>query len=319
MYRPCQDVLVARKVARACNQRHDVIEVGRDFLDGFATYAARSAYLSEGGLDVSRSPDLYVSERARAIAPVKVVGTYGSEIMRHAVMLSPRMPVPDLYRAELGAYIDEVSQRYVELDREHPVTFAAFRQSPWYHAAVLGLEQTQLTVRSPYLDNEFVRTVYRAPRRDGLEKDLRLDLIRDGNPILAAIRTDRGLGGRADAVGAITRAWLEFSFRAEYMFDFGMPQWLARADRWLAPLHLERLFVGRHKFSSFRIWYRDELSGYVRDMLLDPRSLARPYLAASAVRTIVESHLARTANHTIDIHKLLTLELLQRTLVECRP
>ena len=37
-------------------------------------------YLTEGGVDVYRASDLYVSEKARQIAPAKVVGTYGSEI-----------------------------------------------------------------------------------------------------------------------------------------------------------------------------------------------------------------------------------------------
>ena len=56
------------------------------------------------------------------------------------------------------------------------------------------LEQTQLTLRSPYLDNEIVRTVFRAPRVEQGE-DVRLRLIRDGSQALARLRTDRGLGG----------------------------------------------------------------------------------------------------------------------------
>jgi asparagine synthase (glutamine-hydrolysing) len=40
----------------------------------------------------------------------------------------------------------------------------AFRQPAAYHFGVLMLEQSQLTMRSPYLDNEIVRTVFRAPQ-----------------------------------------------------------------------------------------------------------------------------------------------------------
>ncbi len=87
--------------------------------------------------------------------------------------------------------------------------------------------------------------------------------------------------------GAVSRGWLEFTFKAEYAYDYGMPQWVARIDHLLSPLELERLFLGRHKFNHFRVWYRDALSEYVRGMLLDSRSLSRPYLDRNGVEAIV--------------------------------
>jgi asparagine synthase (glutamine-hydrolysing) len=95
-----------------------------------------------------------------------------------------------------------------------------------------------------------------------------------------------------------------------------MPRQLVRADRLLRALHLERLFLGRHKFYHFRIWYRDELRDYVRDVLLDPRSLTRPYISKKEVEKAVKAHIGGEANHTLAIHRLLTLELTQRRLIE---
>ena len=60
------------------------------------------------------------------------------------------------------------------------------------------------------------------------------------------------------------RSFLDLTVKAEYAYDYGMPQWVARIDHVLAPLHLERLFLGRHKFYHFRVWYRDTLSAYFR-------------------------------------------------------
>jgi asparagine synthase (glutamine-hydrolysing) len=100
--------------------------------------------------------------------------------------------------------------------------------------------------------------------------------------------------------------------RAEYAYDNGMPQWLARIDHQLSSLHLERFFLGRHKFTHFRVWYRGALSNYVREMLLDSRTLSRPYLHASAVEAIVRHHLKGDRNYTTDIHTILTLEHLHR-------
>src|SRR5712664_1068061 len=198
MFRDCQDVQIARRVANVCQQSHEVITVGDEFLSRFPHYAERCVHLTEGGVDVSRCSDLYVSEKARNIAPVKVVGTYGSEIIRHAVMFKPIAPMPGLYRPEFLSYVSQAGDTYADLRREHPVTFAAFRQSPWYHYGILGLEQSQLSVRSPYMDNDFVRTVFRAPKSsNGANNDARLRLIKDGSAALAQFPTDRGVGGNS--------------------------------------------------------------------------------------------------------------------------
>ena len=189
-------------MASVCQQPHQVITVGDEFLSRFPYYAEHSVYLTEGTLDVSRSSDLYVSERAREIAPVKIVGTYGSEILCQLAMFKPEVPAPGLFRSEFLSYIQQASATYAELRREHPVTFAAFHQSPWYHHGVLAIEESQLTVRSPYLDNDFVRTVYRAPKSNNCANgDLRLRLIGDGDPVLLRLRSDRGVGENRDVWG----------------------------------------------------------------------------------------------------------------------
>ena len=319
MFRECQDVQFGRKIAEACQQTHQVITVGNDFLTHFPHYAERSIYLSEGCVDIYHASDLYVSERAREIAPAKVVGTYGSEIVRHAVMFKP-MALADVFLSpEFMVQVRQAGETYKRIRRAHPVTFAAFRQSPWYHHGILALEQTQLTVRSPYLGNDFVRSVFRAPPQDISHGDIRLRLVGNGCSELGRIRSDRGIGGSSDPLTrALARAFLEFSFKAEYAYDYGMPQPVARIDHFLSAFRLERLFLGRHKFLHFRVWYRDQLSSYVRQMLLDPLSLSRPYIQKRAVETIVEGHLKGNRNYTTEIHRLLTMELLHRTFFDAR-
>jgi asparagine synthase (glutamine-hydrolysing) len=311
-FRESQDVRVGRQIARICQQSHQVIEVSNEFLTGFPEYAERTAYITEGTLDVSRA-DLYLSKKARQIATAKIVGTYGSEILRHAVMFKPVEPLAGLFSPDFLPHIREAESTYAARRLQHPVTFAAFRQSPWYHHGVLALEQTQLTVHSPFMDNDFVRTVYRAPKDDSANGDVRLRLIGDGSPALRKIQSDRGVGGNGGRLSsALSRAYQEFTFKAEYAYDYGMPQPVARVDHFLSALRLERLFLGRHKLLHFRVWYRDQLAEYVRQVLLDPLTLSRPYLQKKTVETIVEGHLKKGRNYTTAIHKLLTLELLQR-------
>jgi asparagine synthase (glutamine-hydrolysing) len=315
MYRDNEDVKLARRVAKICGQQHQVITTGKEFLTKFPYYAERSVYLTDACVDLDRSPDLYVSEKVREIAPVRMVGTYGSEMLLHAVMFKAEEPAAGLFQTDLEPQLRAAKQTYDRSQQVHPLTFVAFRQSPWHHYGVLGLEQTQVAVRSPYLDNDFVKTIYKAPGSVAFNEQGRLRLIREGNPALAKLRTDRGIGGLNSV---FTRGLLEFLFKAEYAYDYGMPQWVAQVDHLFAPLHLERLWLGHHKVFHFRVWYRDNLANYVREILLDQRSLARPYVNAEAVRKIVQGHLKGNHNYTTEIHRLMTLELMHRLFLDSR-
>jgi len=313
MYRDNEDVKLARRVAEICGQRHAVIPTDEEFLSQFAHYAERTIYLTDACVDLGRSPDLYVNEKARLIAPIRMVGTYGSEMLLHAVMFKAVPPAEGLFQKELLPDIQRATETYDASRRGHPVTFIAFRQSPWHHYGVLGLEQTQVGVRTPYLDNELVETIYKSPGPVAINEEGRIRLIREGNPALAQLRTDRGLG---DGKNPITHAFLEFLFKAEYAYDYGMPQWIAQVDHMFAPFHLERIWLGRHKLYHFRVWYRDRLADYVREMLLDSRSLARPYVKPDAVRKIVHGHLKGNRNYTTEIHRLISMELVHRLFLE---
>jgi asparagine synthase (glutamine-hydrolysing) len=323
MFRDCEDVQLARQVARACGQSFEVIPVAEEFLSRFPSYAERTVYMTDGCAGVKNSADLYVNERAAAIAPVRMTGNYGGEILRRLRAFKPVTPAADLYRPEFLAHVDEAQRTYASLLGDHALSFIAFRQVPWHHYGLLALEQTQLTLRSPYLDNDLVRTAFRAPNSAVAMKDIFGDsddsirLIAEGNATLPQIRTDRGLAGASGKLAtAVTRGLLEITFKAEYAYDYGMPQWLAQFDHSFSWFHLERLFLGRHKFNHYRVWYRDALSEYVREMLLDSRTLARPYLDRSGVEAVVEGHLRGDRNYTTEIHQLLTLELIHRLFLD---
>ena len=317
MFRECKDVTVARQVAHQCGQRHEVIQAGREFLDKFPHYAERTVYLTEGCVDVGRTPDLYLNERARKIAPVRMTGNYGGEVLREVRGFKPVDPPEGLFESELLPHIRKAEETYTRVLTGHPVSFAVFKQGPWYHFGSLGLEEMQLSLRSPFLDNDFVRTVFRAPEAALQSTVVSLRLIGDGNPALLEIPTDRGVGGkRGGPREKVSRSFLEFQFKAEYAYDIGMPQWLAQIDHNLSALRLERLFLGRHKAFHFRVWYRDFLASYLEEMLLDPRSLSRPYISRNKIEPMLRGHLRGDRNYTTEIHKVLTLELLHRLFID---
>jgi asparagine synthase (glutamine-hydrolysing) len=316
-YRESIDVGVAREVARLCGQPHDVIPIGNEFLAGFPSLAEKTVYLTDGAMDVSGSPDLFANRIARGIAPVRLTGNYGGEILRGVVAFKP-LPIDErLFEPSLASSIRAAVETYKTEMQPRTLSFVAFKQVPWHHYARLCLEESQLTLRSPYLDNDLVSVVFQAPPELLKSNDLFFRLIADGNPILSTIGTDRGVRFRSlPVLREVRRLYQELLFKAEYAYDYGMPNPLVKFDRAMAPLRLERLFLGRHKFYHFRIWYRDTLGGYVREVLLDPRTRSRPYLEGRRIEDMVRSHIGGLENHTYPIHRLLSSELIQRQLIE---
>lgn len=316
-YRACADVKIARRIAMHCGQSHQTIPVGADFLTKFPGLAEKAVYISDGAMDVTGAAELYANRIARQIAPVRLTGNYGSEVLRGNVAFRPGKLAEALLEPEFAQMVRTAGATYQAERKGHPLSFIAFKQAPWHHYSRLAVEQSQLTLRSPYLDNDLVALMYRAPPGLLSSHDPYLRLIHDGNPSLAKLPTDRGLVySGTPGITKIRAQWAEFTVRAEYAYDYGMPQRLARLDHLLAPLHLERMFLGRHKFYHFRVWYRDQLSQYLREILLDSRALHRDYLQGQVLERMVNAHTKGWHNWTQEIHRVLTLELLQRHLIE---
>ncbi|MCK7489963.1 MAG: hypothetical protein MZU79_06905 [Anaerotruncus sp.] len=63
---------------------------------------------------------------------------------------------------------------------------------PWYHYPRQALEMSQLTVRSPFLDNDLVSLAFQAPDPCRDLEDLP-PVHRRGGPALARIPTDMGV------------------------------------------------------------------------------------------------------------------------------
>jgi asparagine synthase (glutamine-hydrolysing) len=313
-YRDCADVVIARRLAEIGRQSHTTLRIGEDFFETFPSLAAKTITLSDGSMDVSGAVELYCNRLAREIAPVRLTGNYGSEILRSHVAFRPGNPDLSLFTPEFCSLIDRAAETYRQEAAGHRLSFIAFKQVPWHHYGRRAVECSQLTPRSPFLDNELVGLAYRAPRETETSAVPLLKLIADGNPAMASVRTDRAVPRRQGSfIGGLAAAWQGFTAKAEYACDYGMPGWAATADHAVSGLHLERLFLGRHKFYHFRVWYRDRLRETVQACLGSkaPPSCYRK----GAVERIVNGHLSGRSNRTLELHQLLSVQLIEEHLL----
>ena len=316
-YRESVDVVLARRVAHCRGKAHQVIGVGSDLLARFSKLAHDTVWLSDGAMDVSGAVELYVNEQARSIAPIRLTGNYGSEVIRRNVAFKPWEFPATALDAECARAVLDAASTFRQEARMHALSFILFKQIPWYHYARHSVERARIAIRSPFLDNEFVSLMYKAPQESWRSPLPALRYVAAKDQRLAGIPTDKGLMLHPKPVlSRLAASWKELTAKAEYVYDYGMPQSLASVDRLLTSIRPERLFLGRHKFYHFRIWYRRELSQFVREILLDPRALGRPYVESAGLCKIVERHVTGQGNHTLEIHRLLTLELFHRLFLD---
>ncbi len=315
-YRDNHDVKIARKVAKLCGQTHRVLEVGTEFLDHFPDLARKTVEITDGIMDVTGAADLYVNRMAREIAPIRLTGNYGQEVLIRSVSLKKSNMYEKIINGDFVSFLQDAHRTYDMVRRDHPLSFVAFCQIPFHHYKRFYLETSQLRMRSPFLDNDLVALMYHASTQATANRNLCLRLIKENNPQLAGISTDRGCLGTLSLLHPFKRGYFEFEFKMEYYSDYGMPQWVAGVANTLSRIQPERLFLGRHKFHHFRIWYRGPLANYVKEILLDPKTLGRPYLDKNYIKEIVLKHTNGERNHTLEISKLLTTELMHRSIID---
>ncbi len=305
------DARIARRAAQMSGIAHHVLTIGRAFLRDFAAQLDRTVRASDGCAGVLHAHEAWLSEQARGLASSRLTGNYGSEVLRS-------MSTFKRCGAEDGVLDPQVSRQIAAVVAEqrercvHPVTHAAFEEVPWHLFGTLAASRSQLAVRTPYLDNRVVELAYQAPAslRHGSASALRLVAAND--PALAALPTDRGVASRP-------RRWrrllCDITFKLDYWHKEGLPDALMPLERPLASLERVGL-LGWHKFLAYRLWFRRELAAHAAEVIGDARTRTMPYWNARALASIVPEHVGGRRNRLRDIHAVLTLEAVQRTLLD---
>ena len=171
--------------------------------------------------------------------------------------------------------------------------------------------------RSPYMDNELVELMYQAPVGLRASNEPQRRIIRECNPALSAIITDRGYSENANPLAAkLIEVYYYALFKADYTYLFALPHWMTWLDSMLKAVGLGQRILGEQKFERYRMWFRDELSSYAKEILLDHRTLSRPYFEKKALEDMVDKHTKGTHNYMNEINKALSIELMHRLLID---
>jgi len=317
VYRDCLDVLIAQKVAAACHQKHEMIRLDKSFFRNFSDHAEKTVYLTDGCHNVCGSHDIFLNGQAREIAPIRVTGKFGGEVLRSVANLKATRPLRDLFSPDLYEYILEAGSTVDEVRNGRPLSYSVFKGIPWSMYGCVAAEQSQLTYRAPFMDNDFVGLLYQAPAGLLSGKEISLRLIADNAPGLTRILTDRGFGERhAFPLSNIIKLFYWGLFKVDWYYGVGMPDWAMKLESKIGMFHLRKLFLGTQRIDHYRMWFQSEISDYVQQILLDRMTMGRPYLNNHFLEHMVESHIKGKRNYTNEINRAMTVELTQRLLIE---
>src|SRR5206468_10973908 len=106
--------------------------------------------------------EIYFNAQGRQLSPVRLTGNFGGEVFRSVSTFKPLRLEPRLMNHSLTCAVTAAAEESPGAGA-HPVTFAAFREIPWSLFGLLAAGRSQVTFRTPYLDNELVALAYRAP------------------------------------------------------------------------------------------------------------------------------------------------------------
>jgi asparagine synthase (glutamine-hydrolysing) len=215
------------------------------------------------------------------------------------------------------AFVPLIDSVKSPLANHHPVTQAAFMEIPWLLFGTLAAARSELTVRTPYLDNDLVELAFKAPSEARRSTSAAFRLIRAMNERLAAIPTDQGNMATVDSTfrQLARQLYCGVTFKLDYWHTEGLPTWLSPAAPLLGTLARVGL-LGQHKYLPYRAWFRNELCTYMQEVLTDPRTRRSPFWNADGLTRVASEHASGHRNRLREIHAVLALDAVERTLLQ---
>ena len=308
------DDRLARRVAEACGLEHELLRIGPDFFSSFSAHADRTVYITDGSFGLTGAHEIYLNRQARQLATVRLTGNYGSEVLRGVSTFKPVDLAPDLVHSDFQRAFSS-KNKTVSDSPGHPVTFGAFREIPLNLFGSLAAARSQVTVRTPFLDNRIVALAYQAPenlRRSSLPA---MNLIKKNAPALYRIPTDMAeMGGNRGVAARLRRLVSKATFKVDWLNNEGLPSRLSLLDPMFQRVASSFKLVGLHKYLHYRSWFREELSGYVTEMLSQNRVRESPFWNSLFVEQMSREHMEGRRNYVREINAVLTLEAVERLL-----
>ena len=309
------DDLIAARAAAACGLPHELLPLGRDFFADFAAHADRTVFISDGTFGVTGAHEIYFHRLARTLSAVRLTGNFGSEVFRGVTTFKPSGLTPRLFSPGFAASVDVAAGQLAQ-HRAHADTFSLFKEIPWNLFGSVAAGRSQVTFRTPFLDNALVQLAYQSPQHLRKSSLPAARLVAANDPQLAAIPTDRGYAKKNSGLKFFgRRLFAEVTFKLDYHHSEGLPRKLSALNTPFRAAMRGLNLAGMHKYLHYSNWFRGELNGYVRERLAVARARHEKFFNPEFVGALAERHAGGRDSFTPEINAVLTLEAVERLLL----
>jgi asparagine synthase (glutamine-hydrolysing) len=265
------------------------VNLDKDFFCNFKEYAERSIYISDGIGDLNSALELYFYRKLKDIASVKICNDHGATILRGEQLIKRLKYNSSLFSDDFKFYLNAaIYERSYELKSTN-LNIQLNVGMPSTMSGKWAIWQSQMIIRTPFLDNDIVNLMYRSVDRDTESKKTSLRLIMDGNKFLAGI---------CNSANNDRSFWNKLNFFKNINFKSKKSNNQNIEHAYLCDL------------------YKNELSVHIKDILFDTRSLSRPYISKEFIKAMVDMHTEGKADFTIEIGLALRAELINRVFID---
>jgi asparagine synthase (glutamine-hydrolysing) len=309
------DDIIAGRVAAACGFAHELLPLRQDFFTDFAAHADRTVFISDGTFGVTGAHEIYFHRFARPLSTVRLTGNFGSEVFRGVTTFKPIGLTPRLFNAGFAPAVS-VAAGQLALHRTHADTFSLFKEIPWNLFGPVAAGRSQVTFRTPYLDNALVKLAYQSPQSLRKSSLPAARLVAANSPMLAAIPTDRGYADKNSGLKFVgRRIFAEVTFKMDYHHSEGLPRKVALLNPPFRAVMRGLNLAGMHKYLHYSNWFRGELDGFVRERLAVARARHEKFFNPEFIGALANRHAGGRDSFTPEINAVLTLEAIERLLL----
>jgi len=318
------DVRFGRRAAQIAGQEYGVFYIGKDFFENFSDYAYKTIYFSDASADVFKAHELYLNRLTRNVSPIRLTGKHGSHTMSRGPL---ERDLFRPYKVDRRMFSKEFLDDAGDFDN---YVYSLNGSTKWIIDAIrwlwlcgfTAIETTQLVVRCPFVDKELMELLLKAPENYLEGRSVQKFIIQKNFPPLAGILSNRADYIKSDSM--LTNARLKalsvifgtFNKLDRAYLHPAVPHAFVRMDPFMKATVLERVFLGSALLIGFRRWVKNELRYFFEKMLLDERTLSRPYYDPQFIKKMTSDHFSHKGNYTREIGKIVSFEIWHRLFVD---
>lgn len=275
--------------AALLNQKLETITVKDELLNNFHRNIEHTVYVSDGYAFASEAVNLVYNQIAKRKAPIKISGKYGNVLFKPLPQFYYFEPNLKMFDSHVHPYFHSAkTDLSIGRIKNHQLSFALFDYAPIVESHKLCLEQSQITVRNLFFDKHVASVLFRKffcrGDRSKLAERLAADSQKGNKKKRKAENKKRRFGWMSSKKGVPNRNFKYFDNETSY--------------------------------ALYRDWFKQDLSGYVREILLDTKTKGRNIFNMQFLEKMMDSHQKGVGDHTNDIVTALSIEHLYRTIID---